>query len=142
MPILNYTTQIGADKTIMEIQQILASHNADAILNEYGNGYIIAMSFRMTINEKSIGFKLPCEWKPILKILEDDPKVPGKLKTREQALRVSWRIVKDWVEAQMAFIEAKQVKFEQVFLSYAVGQDGRTFFESVEANNLLTEGDK
>jgi hypothetical protein len=130
MPILNYTTKIDADKTVGEIQQILAKHGANAIMNQYDSqGYITSLSFKMTINEKEIAFRLPTDWRPILSILNKDPKVPAKLKTNEQALKVSWRIVKVWIEAQMAIIETKMVKMEQVFLPYAVTKSGETMSE-------------
>src|SRR5438552_18436509 len=43
-----------------------------------------------------------------------------------QAVRVEWRIVKDWVEAQLALIETRMVTAQQVFLPYAIMRDGRT----------------
>jgi hypothetical protein len=53
------------------------------------------------------------------------------LRTLEQALRVSWRILKDWVEAQIAIVETKMVQIEQVFLPYAIMPDGRMLYERV-----------
>lgn len=134
MPILNYTTQIEANKTVAEIQKCLSSHGAKAILNEYENGYIKALSFQIDLNGNAVGFKLPCAWEPILIILENNKKVPRRLCTQEQALRVAWRIVKDWIEAQMALLETKMVKMEQIFLPYAMTRDGKTFYEKVAEN--------
>ena len=53
---------------------------------------------------------------------------------RAQAIRTSWRIVKDWVEAQLAIIETRMVKTEQVFLPYAIMRDNKTLYEHVESN--------
>jgi len=48
MPLLNFTTEVPADRTINEIQKCLATHGAKAILNEYDdNGYIVALSFKI-----------------------------------------------------------------------------------------------
>ena len=142
MPLLNYTTSINADRTIQEIQSCLARHGAKAIINEYDdNGYIIALSFAIELNDQKIGFKLPCDWRPVQQILEKDRKVPKRLKTQEQALRVAWRIIKDWVDAQMAIVETKMVKIEEVFLPYAVQRNGRTLYENtVESGMLLNAG--
>ncbi|WP_189339127.1 hypothetical protein [Williamsia muralis] len=38
-----------------------------------------------------------------------------KYQTPEHALRVAWRITKDWVEAQLAIIETQMVTPAQVF---------------------------
>ena len=37
---------------------------------------------------------------------------------REQAYRTAWRIIKDWVDAQMALLETEMVDFEEVFMPY------------------------
>lgn len=141
MPLLNYTTTISADKTVMEIQRILAKAGARAILANYDDsGTITALSFQMNVNGDLVGFKLPCDPEPVLLILKRDPKVANRLKDRDQALRVAWRIVKDWTEAQLAIIETQMVKPEQVFLPYAVTNTGETIFERYESGKLLGDG--
>ena len=61
--------------------------------------------------------------------------------SREQAVRTAWRIVKDWVEAQMALVETQMVSTQDVFLPYAVMQDGRTLAERVrESPQFLLGG--
>jgi len=141
MPLLNYTTKISADKTVMDVQRILAKTGARAILANYDDtGTIVALSFQMMVNGELVAYKLPCNPAPVMLILERDPKVPRPLKTREQALRVAWRIVKDWTEAQLAIIETQMVKPEQVFLPYAVTGTGETIFERYESGKLLGGG--
>jgi len=145
MSILNYTTKIEADQTVGEIQRILAKHGANAIMNQYDDqGYIKSLSFKMNLNGKEIGFRLPTDWRPILVILKNDRDVPGKLKSDEQALRVAWRIVKVWIEAQMAIIETKMVKMEQIFLPYVVTKNGETMSEKFinDPKFLLGKGDE
>lgn len=145
MALLNYTTKIDADKTAGEIARMLSMAGASAVLTEYDtkDQYVTALSFKMTVGDQSVGFRLPCDWKPVLTILEQDRKVPRNLTNREQAVRVAWRIVKDWVEAQLALIETKMVTTQQVFLPYVVMKDNRTLFETVSENPqfLLGSGD-
>lgn len=141
MPLLNYTTSIKTEKTVSEIQAKLVKAGAKAILYDYDdNGNIVALSFKLIVNDTEAGFRLPTEWRPVLRILNDDPKVPVRLKTNEQALRVAWRIVKDWVEAQLAIIETKMVKTEQVFLPYMVMRNNNTLYENIKENPKLLEG--
>jgi len=136
MAILNYTTKIDADKTASEIAKILSMHGAKAILTEYDEkeNYIKFLSFKIVVQGVEMGFRLPTDWKPVLRILNDNPKVPSRLKTNEQAIRVSWRIIKVWVEAQMALVEIGMVKTEQVFLPYLVCVGGKTLGESFMEN--------
>jgi hypothetical protein len=137
MSLLNYTTKIPADKTITEIQRILATHGASAILTEYDdNGYITAISFKIRLREHEIGFRLPSDWRPVKQVLEKQ-RVERRYQTQEQALMVAWRIVKDWVEAQMAIVETKMVTMDQVFLPYAITREGKTLYEQVKDSPLL-----
>ena len=59
----------------------------------------------------------------------------------EQARRTAWRITKDWVDAQLAIIETKMVTTAQVFLPYAVTNDGRQVYQRfIEDSSLLLGG--
>jgi len=137
MPLLNYTTAISADKTVNEIQRILAAHGAKAVLNEYdNNGYIVAVSFKIELGGRMLGFRLPSDWRPVQQVLEKQ-RLTRKYLTQEHALKVAWRIVKDWVEAQMAIGETRMVSFDQVFLPYAITKDGTTLYEHVKKSGLL-----
>lgn len=135
MPLLNYTTSISAEKTVNEVQKALAKAGARSILSDYNDsGEITALSFMMQINETAVSFRLPADWQPVLYILSHDPKVPRNLRTEAQANRVAWRIIKDWVEAQLAIIETRMVKPEQAFLPYMLNARGETVYQAF-ANN-------
>lgn len=141
MPLLNYTTQIDAFKTISEIHQLLARAGASAVMSNYdNNGFIVALSFKIQLNENELTFKLPTDWRPVLEVLQQQ-NIPRKLQTQEQALRVAWRITKDWVAAQVAFIETMMVTTAQVFLPYAITKDGQSLYEYMAGNTQLLIGD-
>lgn len=141
MPILNYTTKVDVEKTVSEISKMLSKAGAKAILTEYHpEGYVEALSFRINLNGNDIGFRLPTDWKPILLILENDRKVPRSMTNQTQAVRVAWRIIKDWIEAQLALIETRMVTTEQVFLPYAITKSGNTLYEAIKENPTLMLG--
>ena len=136
----DYTTSIEPDKTAAEIARCLSMHGAKAVLTEYDEkeGFVVALSFQMNINDSNVAFRLPSDWRPVLQILENDNKIPKARSTKEQAVRTAWRIVLHWVEAQMAFIESQQIKTQQAFLPYAVMKNGKTLSEQIISNpNLL-----
>lgn len=138
MAILNYTTKIDPFKTCSEIQICLAKHGANQILTEIDNGLLVGISFRCQIENNFVSFRLPCNYEGVLNAMKKDRKVPNSLCTKEQALRVSWRILKDWIEAQMAIIEAQLATLPQVLLPYAITKSGETLFEKVSNDrNLL-----
>lgn len=54
-----------------------------------------------------------------------------------QAIRTGWRIVKDWVEAQMALIEAGLASLPEVMLPYAITSNGETLYKRIEQDRTL-----
>ncbi len=131
--LFTYTTKIEASKTIAEIQENLVKHGAKQVMANYtDNGTIEALSFVIVTPEgKAIAIKLPCDPEPVYAVIQQqnkERKIPNSLVSKEQALRVAWRIVKYWVEAQM-------VKMEQIFLTYAIVKNGKTLFESMKSCN-------
>lgn len=141
MAILNYTTQISAEKTASEIQIMLVKAKASAVLSEYGSdGVITHISFRIVTPHGLLTFRLPANIDGVFKALKDNNKVPRSLKTRPQASRVAWRIVKDWVAAQLAIIEAEMATLTQVFLPYAQTDNGETVYEKFLSGGLKQLG--
>ena len=59
---------------------------------------------------------------------------------REQAQRVAWRIIKDWVAAQMAILESEMVSMDEIFLPYMLNPDGQTVHQLFVKKQLLLEG--
>ena len=145
MPLLNYTTKIAVGKTVTEIQTILAKAGAASVRTDYEKGEPVAIYFLVTINGALVPFRLPADWQGTYKIISKDWSIPRSLRTEEQAKRVAWRVLKGWVEAQMAFIEFGQASMAQLFLPHAIRRDGRTFYGEVATSPvslLLPEGEE
>lgn len=137
MAILNYTTSIDAEKTIGEITKCLVKHGASKIVADYSDGLPCAVTFCLNMDGNMVAFALPANYDGVLGSMKKDKKVPQRLCTKEQALRVSWRIVKDWVEAQMAIVEAKLANVDEVFLPYAVTKNGSTVYKEIKGSGML-----
>lgn len=135
MAIKNYTTQIASEKTVAEIEKLLTEHNAKRILKEYdAAGHIESVSFMSETGAGLMAFKLPMN-REAMRTLINQAVDEGKLAKRfrddlEQGERVGWRIMRDWIDAQMAMIDIQMVKIEQIFLPYAVNEEGKTLYES------------
>ena len=137
MAILNYTTSIDAERTAGEIQKILAAAGAQAILSEYDdNAAMVAMSFRIMTQHGLITFRLPSRIDGVYRELCNSKKVPNRLKTKEQATKVAWRILKNWVEAQIAITQTEMAEIPQVFLPYAQDANGSTVYDKLKGENF------
>lgn len=140
--LFTYTTSVEPQITIAEIQQNLVQHGAKTVMANYtDNGTIEALSFQIVTPEgKVMGIRLPCDAKPVYEVLKrqyQQGKIPRRFVDEHQALRVAWRIVKYWVEAQMALLETQMVKMEQIFLPYAIVKNGKTLFEAMKENKFM-----
>lgn len=137
MPLLNYTTKVNVYTTIGEIQAQLVSHGAKRIMQDYDNkGHISALTFQIDTPAGLRIIRLPANVDAVSKVLAKQ-----KVKCdREQAERVAWRIVKDWVEAQMAILESEMVQIDEIFLPYMVNNSGQTLFQAYRINQILLEG--
>lgn len=137
MAYLNYTTEIPSEKSVQQIQAMLIRKKAHAILTEYdGEGVLTAISFRIKNTYGILSFRLPANVPKVFAILVRDPKIRPGLKTRDQAARVAWRVVKDWLEAQMAILELEMVDLEQIFLPFAQNVDGATVYETMKLHRF------
>ena len=137
MAILNYTTSIDSEKTIAEIQKCLAKHGANKITTDYdANRIPCAVTCCITLNENLIAFALPANSDGVLKAMRKS-KVPNSKCTPEQAQRVAWRIIKDWVEAQMAIVEAQLAEVTEVFLPYAITKNGQTVYKEIKESGMV-----
>ncbi len=136
MPLLNYTTKVSVFSTVAEIQKVLVKHGARKIMQEYDDqGKIISLLFTIDTPLGSRCIRLPANVSAVQTVLK-------RQKVRcdpEQAERVAWRIVKDWVEAQMAILESEMVQMDQIFFPYMVNQSGQTLFEAYRNEHLKLE---
>ncbi len=136
----NYSTKISAHQTISEIETILVKYGAKGIIKKYDlNGNVEAVMFSILTTQGEIAFKLPCEFERLRKKLtqlrrQQKIKVSwAKLKDFKHSQNVGWRIIKDWIDAQLSLIQIEMVEFDQVFLPYAYNQvSKKTFYESLK----------
>ena len=150
MAILNYTTSIPVEKTISEIEKLLSQSGASKILKEYDEkGNTESISFKILTEKGELPFRLPMNGKAVLQSLKDQSGqykstkygqkrlVPQSMANREQADRVGWRIIKDWLEAQLALLFLQMVKIEEIFLPYMYNErTGQTMFQVLEQKNF------
>jgi hypothetical protein len=151
MAIKNYTSDKPIEKIFAELQQTLGTHGARHISFEYGDdGKVQGVAFTIKVNDRFLPIKLPArveKAQAVLKRQWDEGLIShkrGRDNTYgyEQAYRVAWRNILDWVQAQMALLEIGMAKIEEVFLPYMQDRDGVTFFERMEQRGFLLESGK
>ena len=142
MAILNYTTTVDAFKTIAEIEYILMKHGAKSIMKNYEDGTVTGLSFLINNGTADIPVRMPAKIDACLEVLKKEKRESPRKQikaTKEQAERVAWRILKDWVEAQMALLDINMVRFEEIFLPYIQTKTGQTIYEKLEEQQFLID---
>lgn len=136
----NYTTDIPASKTIMEVQDILSKSGAKGVAFEYDNsGNVDSLFFRLQIeNGKEVAFKLPTKPKAVYDVLFAG--MSGEYSygegRRQKALNIAWRIVKEWLEVQFTLIKLNQAEAVEIFLPYMVTGENRTLYQDMKQNQF------
>lgn len=141
MSILNYTTKVPVNRSVQEIQEKLVKAGANAVMTEYGEGVLSHISFRLDTKHGPISFRLPANTEGVLRVMQKGKRGSPTPEARAQAARVAWRIVKDWVEAQMAIVAADMATPLQVFLPYAQTAGG-TVYECFERAGMAALTDQ
>lgn len=89
--LLNYTTTIDAEQTINEIQRLLSAHSVQAMMTEYDGRQVSAVSFKLNVDGKPMGFKLPCNWRSVRAVFDDQALPGSSTRTRTSTTRPSER---------------------------------------------------
>jgi hypothetical protein len=151
MAIKNFTSDKPIDRIFAELQQTLGTHGAKQISYDYGDdGKVQGVQFVIKVNKRFIPIKLPARVEKAQAILKKQweegliSHKRGKENTYgyDQAYRVAWRNILDWVQAQMALLEIGMAKMEEVFLPYMQDRQGVTFYERMEKQDFLLESGK
>jgi len=141
MSLKKYTTEVPANRSISEIQEMLQKHGVSGVMMEYeqGTGRIQSLAFKIDINGQSW---MPLRWRQAHDVLYRRARREQRYtKSREDhAYRVAWRILRDWVDIQMALVELEIVQIQEVFVPYVVQKNGQTLFENIvlDPSRLLT----
>lgn len=143
---LNYTTTIAASKTVGECQHILAQAGAAAVAVNYENAIPAGLSFRLATPHGARDFTLPVNIDGMERVLNQayrKGQIRAGFSTREQATRVAWRVIKDWLEAQLALISAGMTQLDEIMLPFLNMDGSRTLYQAYrerEATLELTAG--
>jgi|HubBroStandDraft_3_1064219.scaffolds.fasta_scaffold219861_3 hypothetical protein len=133
---LNYTTTIRAEKTANECLELLGAHGASAVAITYDDKQPSGISFLLATPHGPREFRLPVNvggmHKSLLKA-----RVPARYNSTEQARRVAWRVAKDWLEAQLAIVEAQMATLDEAFLPYLQVESGQTLYEAYREREAL-----
>ena len=138
-PVKNYRSGIAINRIFEKLQKTLVEHGAKQIMLDYGaDGQVYGLTFVIRVGEQMVTVKLPARVDRAAALLKAQHE-QGIISDRrvlkeEQAYRVAWRNILDWVEAQMALLDIEMVSLEEIFMPYISNASGKTLFEYYQEN--------
>jgi hypothetical protein len=141
---LNYTTTVDAEKTAYECLAMLGRFGASQIGITFRDDRMPdGLSFVLMTRWGRRGFDLPVDAASTLKVLTRAAEArrirPGYAHP-EQADRVAWRVMKDWLESQLALIEAGLMDAERVLSPYMLVEPGKTMLDIYAEQHAIAAG--
>lgn len=138
---LNYTTKIPYQKSMAEIEALLMIHGASDIYKKVDEeGHVSALLFRLRTPDGNLPIRLPIDANATLEVLKKqylNREVDKRFATKDHARRVAWRIIKDWLEAQVWLVETQMAKMEEILLPYLMVDKDRTLYEAMKEKHFL-----
>ena len=140
--IKNYTSQVSAKRSIEYIETTLVKHGARTVVKQYDEeGRTNGIYFLVPIDGHETPYKLPARIAECEVVLRSNLGQRARPETRkkipQQAERTAWKILSDWVEAQMAMVELGQIEFTEVYLPYLYDQKtNQTLYEKIKEKGL------
>lgn len=140
MATLNYTTTITAAKTVTEIQTMLGAAGASAVGVQYRERQPSGVSFTLPGPHGNRSFALPVNASGMHRALLEQWRaghIRRSYATEDQAERTAWRVLKDWLAAQLALVEAQMATLDQVMLPYLHVDGETTLYEAYRDREQL-----
>lgn len=133
----NYSTRVPAEQTAAEVTGILVRHGARKIQQEYDDAQnVVGLSWMVKTSYGEIPFRLPVDAQRCFKVMLKQRLVRNDAQGMAQARMTAWRIVKDWIGAQMALIQTEMADLAEVLLPYALVDPNTTVYQRMLAGRF------
>lgn len=147
MPLANYTSTVAVSKSLAEITKALVRGGARGIAQEYGDmsGNVTALEFAIPMPGQHgqvhvLRYVLPLRPDEVRTVLTKQ-RVEARYLTPEHVERVTWRVLRDWVLAQVTMIESGMLTLPEVMFPYMRASDGDTVYQNwISSQPALSAG--
>ena len=133
-------------RTAHECLELLARHGARKVMLDMDDeGAAVGISFRMPTSLGLLDFTITANIEGTYRQLLASQRrgdIQPRFATRQQAHKVAWRTLKDFVRAQVAIVEAGVIDFGQVMLGFVNVAPERTAWDDfAQARAAIEAGD-
>ena len=146
--VVNYSTKVAVATTVAEMQERLVSAGASHIGTSYDDGVAVALTFMLRTAHGERHFTVPVNIEKMQRLIRAQWDA-GRIKSggmskaerlgREHAARVAWRVMKDWLAATLAIVEADLLPLDEVMLPYLMVDPNRTLAQAYRERESALE---
>lgn len=137
----NLHTEIAPEKTITEITKLLTMFGARTVIQGMDKtGNVISVSFIIELTDgRRLPIKLPMDAERGWRLIEKAVRrrlLPKKFLTEphktDKAIKVGWRVMKDWIHTELTRFEMEIASPVEIFLPYILDiKADKTFYEKI-----------
>lgn len=146
--IKNYTSEVNANKTISQIESLLSDNGASGVLkefetvNEYQLCKVKSITFQITVNDRPILIKLPCNVEKVYNFLlqrnKNFPLESSKKRIWQQSERTAWKNILEWLQINFSLLALNQIELMEIFLPYVWDSKSQnTYYGNIKEDNFL-----
>jgi hypothetical protein len=139
--IKNYTSAVPVERTIASIEQELVKIGVTQIVKSYDSEGL-PMGIIFSIQIPTVGFfnfKIPARVEAAHDLLKTIPMYKKKNKEwlKAQSRRTAWKIVLEWVAAQVAMVQLNNIDAMQMFLQFSYNpKTQETLYDRISGNGF------
>ncbi|MBC8090502.1 MAG: hypothetical protein H7Y15_00845 [Pseudonocardia sp.] len=141
-----WTTKVSVGRTAGEVQEMLGMAGAGEIMIRYEHKRPVGVSFTLDMPGGKSAFAMPINVDGVAAVLRRQvnhsvvrPRsglTRELLLSAEHAERVAWRIARDWLDAQLALVEAGMVTLQTTMLPYLLITPTETLAQRFASSGL------
>ncbi len=141
----NYTSSVPVERTVAEIERVLAKGGATHVAKQYQDGEVVSLTFTVfnPVSRREMKVRLPANPPGVAAALEREYKrthsrsmsIAAKRNIEAQAARTAWRLMLNWLEVQLSLIEMEQAEFTEIFLPYIMSGK-QTFYNQLKQESF------
>jgi hypothetical protein len=144
---LNYTTIVAAGKTAHECLAVLGKYGAKRAGLAYGRDKIpMGITFVLGTRWGERGYEIALNFDGTAQSLErayEDRRIERKYTGAAHAQKVAWRVLKMWLESNLALVEAGLAEPERVLFPYMLLAPEHTLFDEYDQQQpSITAGNR
>lgn len=118
-----FLTNVPAEESIREIEELLIGFNVKNITKEYEQNSLRAITFTLTVEDRDVPFRLPINIESIkdrlkMEVRKVKPSNEYWIRLHNEAERIGWALMVDFIDLQISLVKLGQTQLMETLLPF------------------------